>query len=137
MPCAGITRRLMNAELKLSQAIRLGSLLIEEPRLGIITHCAIGMALAAHSVKLDMSRDVCEQVCNFWEDHYPWIRTARTHCPQCDWYLDGASLIFHPFDCHVMADKTMTIEQLCDFIASIEPSESEPVISTEKELVAK
>jgi hypothetical protein len=112
--------------MKLSTAIRMGSLLIENPQAGNVRACAITMAC------LSMG---CTQVLDYYwyvAKTWPWVITAKVVCPcgkkhwpslHDDDSLYGTEVIWGPFDHHVMGDRTMTIEQLADFIASIEPEE--------------
>ena len=114
--------------MKLSTAIRMGSLLIENPQAGNVQACAITMAC------LSMG---CTQVLDYYwyvAKTWPWVITAKAMCPCGKMHpmsfndsttLTGSEVIWGPFDHHVMGDRTMTIEQLADFIASIEPEEVE------------
>jgi hypothetical protein len=120
--------------MKLSEAIRLGSLLVPNPEEGWLGGCAITMALKAVS-RFDMATAY-----EILPDEWPWLKSVRPlsikcPCPPCPVllpvYLIGeggfrdpySSLLFHAFDVHV-CEGEMSIEQLADFIASIEPPDS-------------
>jgi hypothetical protein len=119
--------------MKLSTAIRMGSLLIENPQAGNVKACAITMANLATGFEIlpnQLNNDHYSQLTQTW----PWIITAHAQCPcgSDKHILDGTELIWGPFDHHVMwpvhqsglfGGYSMTIEQLADFIASIEPEE--------------
>jgi hypothetical protein len=120
---------------RLSEAIRLGSLLVERPMQGVTTSCAIGMGLLANGIK---------PVGNHIDEHadydaiqnlYPWLIKRNIKCPRCSIFVLGSGILWHPFDSHVMEDKDMTIEQLADFIASIEPSAEPTQAPSEAALV--
>jgi hypothetical protein len=124
--------------MKLSEAIRLGSLMVAEPRAEDTSRCAIGMALLSQGiVPLGLRADY-----RTFADLYPWLRPIAKRCPMCCAELLGLSIVWHPFDEHVMrcfGDKRgMTIEQLADWVATFEPPESSPEqteLTTESELV--
>lgn len=105
--------------MKLSVAVRLGSLLVPKPESGNIEACAITMACLAVGVTergLDMYGEISQK--------WPWINSARAICPACGDVMYDISILYHPFDWHVTAKRhgEMSIERLADFIASIEPS---------------
>jgi hypothetical protein len=117
--------------MKLSTAIRMGSLLIENPQAGNVRACAITMACLSTGFQQQrgMGDDAYSHVAKTW----PWVITAKAVCPcgtvhpmsfSDSSLLTGSEVIWGVFDHHVMGDRTMTIEQLADFIASIEPEES-------------
>lgn len=132
--------------MKLSDAIRLGSLLVAEPQAGDIDACAVTMAVLATGG--------CQSDKTYYTDlneQWPWLAQTIIDCPcenkhrmtlRSDGKLHGSAIVFIPFDEHVMGDKSMTIEQLADWIASIEPEEAESPatldagrVETVKELV--
>lgn len=103
-------------KIQLSEAIRLGSLLVRNPRAGVTEGCAIGMALLAHGI--EPLGGVC------WDYErvmllYPWLGMIFP-CRWCDLSPCYQSVLTHPFDVHVMTGEA-TIEELCDWIAEIEP----------------
>jgi hypothetical protein len=121
--------------MRLSEAIRMGSLLIENPQAGNVKACAITMAcLSMGHGNQQMILDYYTYILRTW----PWVATAKVPCPCGNKHdsslipnekLSGTEIIWAPFDQHVMNNTngyTMTIEQLADFIASIEPVEQEP-----------
>lgn len=111
----------------LSQAIRLGSLLVQNPGVGVDSGCAIRMAVMATG---DVEPDSIARsgylfglpVYDALLDRWPWLNCARRLCPKCDRKLIGSEIIYHVFDIHVMA-RRMTIDQLADWVATIEPKE--------------
>lgn len=105
--------------MRLSEAIRLGSLLVQEPAALDLDRCAIGMAMKAHSFVCKTSNLI-----PFWDRYYPWLKASRNNCPECGIPMVYAENVFHLFDIHVATFKTMTIERLADFIESIEPSDT-------------
>ena len=118
--------------MRLSDAIRLGSLLVENPEALNLSSCALGMAIRASGISSTRFRD--QELVALWE-RYPWAKTTHAPCPICNADLTFGSLVFHPFDYHVMGlndpkNVTMTIEQLADFVDSIDPTPREAV-STE------
>lgn len=117
--------------LRLAEAIRMGSLLIPEPCAGRADRCAIGMANAANGCRFPM-RDLDDSVGEDlnWSKlyaQYPWLSGIVTPCPHCTTQLHNAAIISHLFDLHIMGvlDHSMTLEQLCDFIESIDPTPAE------------
>ena len=123
--------------MRLSEAVRIGSLLIEEPRGGDIKACAITMAgLATGFVSTP-------NIGGLYDDRYmhvtrtwPWICGKEVLCP-CGGphypfnknVLWGTEIIWGMFDQHVMGKVngfSMTIEGLADWIRTIEPEEHEP-----------
>ena len=133
--------------MRLSEAIRLGSLILDKVEGYDTSTCAIGMGLAATGTSI-MAEDLPEPPRKFIPvpysalDHdevnyqrlaalWPWIeQVAPTQCPWCDAVLgkDRSDIearlgfIHHPFDCHVI-EGDVTLEQLCDFIRTIEPAD--------------
>jgi hypothetical protein len=121
----------------LSEAIRIGSLLVPRPT-HEIENCAIGMALKAiGALPLDTEdqRSYYGDRFNQWhtlahpievlKEVYPWLREGVRHCPCCFHALDGACTVYHLFDEHVMCGE-ITIDTLCDWIASVEPHPEAP-----------
>lgn len=117
-------------KLQLSEAIRLGSLMVSDPRACDIERCAITMALKAIGAMPENLDDARAYRVGQWNvlaypeqtlrDAYPWI-DGSFHCRWCDLLLRAEGVICHPFDVHVMASRRATIEELCDWIATIEP----------------
>jgi hypothetical protein len=116
--------------MKLSEAILLGRHTIENPRAIDVEACAIPMALNAigKSFKMDESESFPERP--FYRavaEEWPWLANNPICCPWCSVQLggedlSGTAIIFHPFDKHVMFGE-ITLEQMCDWIATIEPAE--------------
>lgn len=116
--------------MRLSETIRLGSLLVLNPEAGNINACAITMAALAGGFQQRSKHAWYQEVVKEW----PWLNQTRTACPcktgrhALPHYLKGAEIIWQPFDCHVAGsihDYRMTIDQFADWIASIEPPETE------------
>jgi hypothetical protein len=87
--------------MRLSEAIALGRVTIDNPRASDLTGCAFGMALNAvgHG--------------HFYENIYkqwPWVGMKRGNCPICNsklsnWTVEKVGrIIMHVFDEHVMED---------------------------------
>lgn len=124
--------------MRLSEEIRLGSLLVAEPQRNDVRSCAIGMAnlsVGWHAAD-DKDRAAYDEI----HKRHPWLLYMSSACPVCARPMVGHEAVWHPFDGHVMQWKyegykvvpipSMTIEQLADFIASLEPSEP---VSTQTE----
>jgi hypothetical protein len=121
---------------RLSEAIRLGSLLVERPMRGETRACAIGMGLLANGVKPVGAFAQPKNDYHLLLEKYPWLIGAKSDCPICSETLIGCELLWHPFDLHVTGVVgRMTIEQLADFIASIEPSAEPTQAPSEAALV--
>lgn len=116
--------------MRLSEAIRLGSLTVPRPEELDITACAITMALNATG-----HQEVCTPLTettayNELLAEWPWLKDVKPTCPLCPYAheLRQESILYHMFDTHVMGTapfKSMTIEQLADFIESIDPTPKE------------
>lgn len=154
--------------LRLADAIRLGSLTIEEPKAYAIRKCAIGMALNGsgksvdevlddnfHSIThlgdtnlwLRHNRPLLEERKNIYawyalRERFPWLLTFEAlsvNCPRCpvsERKLMGHNVIAHVFDHHVMILQDMTLEQLADWVDSIDPTprlpENEPELNCDE-----
>lgn len=101
--------------MQLSDAVRLGSLLMLEPRAGRSDRCAVGMALLANGIK----------PLGYFSEYgtlmllYPWLGMIFP----CRWCYSAPTyhcVLAHPFDSHVMTGQ-ITIDEMCGWIASIEP----------------
>jgi hypothetical protein len=86
--------------------------------------CALGAIQAAHGVNLEKYLD---GVCSV-ERYYPWLREP-VRLPRTTSYgpegsrVSGVTAIASLFNQHVMADPpTMTIEELADWIESVDPT---------------
>lgn len=118
--------------MRLSDAIALGRTLIgsvkgrlfEKHGDGNLFGCALGMGVAAVGRQEQaMERDQHEEVLSIW----PWLEISDL-VPKCDcsekmphYRVNGFGLIAHMFDHHVGVD--MTMEQLIDYVRSVEPNE--------------
>lgn len=104
--------------MRLASAIRLGSLLMPAPMPNDTRYCAIGMGLKAAGRLSDNGNLNYASLMDIW----PWLRDVNMDCPGCATVLSWWGVVSHTFDAHVFGDKSMTIEQLCDFIDSIDPT---------------
>jgi hypothetical protein len=95
------------SRLRLSEAIRLGSLLLPDPQAGNTKSCAIGMALLAHGL-VPVGADY-----NRIRRLYRWLEKSTHPCPWCSQTESGIWLIAHPFDAHV-TPRQITLDQLCE-----------------------
>jgi hypothetical protein len=103
-------------KLSLSDAVRLGSLLVPEPRAFETTACALGMALLANGITPSGDADQDQQrVLRL----YPWIAQGDT-CEWCGDWMPYETMIYHPFDQHVITGE-ISLERLCDWISWMEP----------------
>jgi hypothetical protein len=109
--------------MRLSEAIRLGALLItDKPAMADIRTCAMGMA----NIATNGYAATCERDLSAWDAFrktFPWTDGASANCPLCGEKLKNQTVVYHCFDHHV-CDGKMTIEQLADFISTIEPQET-------------
>jgi hypothetical protein len=108
--------------MRLSEAIALGSLTMEKWKAHDLDHCALGMAANAVGCQRQYERIV---------DKWPWVGQWRGICPILGCVAGNVygthpmiCIIPHIFDEHVMAGN-FTMEQLIDFVRSIEPAEEE------------
>ncbi len=111
--------------MKLSEAIVLGSTVVRPLAGGLATDpnrqtCAFMMAAAA------LSKPAC-----LWAEApttWPWLMRQLAHvpcgCRGWDRYLSAnyMTAIIHTFACHV-ATKEWSVEQLADWVASVEPQD--------------
>lgn len=145
----------MRTEMRLGTALRMGSFLVPEPIGGDISACGITMALKCVGYAVNTLDPRFDPIDPYRElvARWPWLSNIGwdVRCPSCMTPLPvqligipvelyGASLVFHPFDQHVMGPsslliatavdlsllpKQMTIEQLADWIESIDPTPRE------------
>ena len=116
-------------KLPLSVAILLGRHTIEHPNACDIEACAIPMALNAVGIS-SAGEDVFDRLITPYHtltDYWPWLCGKQIECPWCHTDIGGgaimgAAVVFHPFDHHV-SNGEITLEQMCDWIRSIEPAE--------------
>lgn len=109
--------------MRLSVALRMGSLLVAKPQGGDVRACAISMANLATNGYQAVCLDDIQSYSNILLT-YPWLVDCSAICPICSNSLTQNEIMWHPFDHHVISQQ-MTIEQLADWIASIEPQELE------------
>ncbi len=114
--------------MKLSEAMALGRVLLK-PKAMFLTDgegsgCALGMALTAIGVKIEKPSFIEEP-----EKQWPWLKKS-CNCPcSCGGsYVSYTAAIAHVFDFHVMSkmwNQQWTMDQLIDWIKSVEPKEPE------------
>ena len=117
--------------MRLSEAIMLGRHTIQSPECGNINACAIPMALNSVGRDLLYCEDGNLPYATITEQ-WPWLEEIADNgggvkCPCCPSVLGYSEIVWHPFDCHVMGNfpnyPRLTLEQMCDWIRSIEPAE--------------
>jgi hypothetical protein len=109
--------------MRLSDAIMLGRVTVDSPKSGDINNCALGMAANACGIK--------RQYCNI-KKLWPWLKTDMDFPCNCfpNSYINIDSQaawtkVAHIFDHHVMCLEDWTLEQLVDWVRSVEPGERE------------
>lgn len=114
--------------MKLSEAINLGRTLVTPKACSIHTDdghgCAQGMALAALGSRFYFYGEL--------EDRYPWFAKMPSilgcSCEKCFTLNEPQTArthLQHLFDWHVMSTKDMTLDQLIDWVRSVEPPEAD------------
>lgn len=114
--------------MRLSEAIAIGRTLIKAVPMVRLSDdgqrgCALGMADAAYGKAAWAANDI-----------HQWV--AQSECPRlpCGCELNSYWLIYtntiaHVFNQHVCGDGTWTLDQLIDYVRSVEPAEpAEPAI---------
>jgi hypothetical protein len=109
--------------------------------------CALTMASLAVGRKTDGAANAWQQA----KEQWPWLgrelpfetQCPAAHCPFGGFIDDNEELVFHLFDYHVFEPlpgySKWTLEQLVDYVRSIEPDEQPCAAlrpAEEKELVA-
>jgi hypothetical protein len=133
--------------MQLSTAIFMGRHTIERPIPGCIDACAIPMALNSIGVKMDFSSSETVWMCyRAMGEHWPWLNKMEGNSfPFCEsggfntHFGAGSSvcgLVPHVFDFHV-SEGQITLEQMCDFIRSIEPPEDTDPADEQPEITLK
>lgn len=106
--------------MRLSEAILLGRVTIIDPAPCDITRCALGMAANAVGV---------ERTTNAVIGRWPWLlKLSDSRCPVMGSCYTGQvfySVLVHIFDSHVILGHDWTLEQLVDWVCSVEPDELE------------
>lgn len=115
--------------MRLSDAIAMGRVTVEEMQAADITKCALGMACNAVGLDPKMTGEDYEGVKAVW----PWLSTIVTAPNGAPNY--AITIIWRLFDGRVMAGR-MTLDQLIDWVRSVEPSEPEPQQEVVPELAA-
>lgn len=120
--------------MRLSEAIRLGSLAIQNPQGGDIGTCAIAMGCEAIGKRcrrilatfLGETFNVSEANYETVYQQWPWtLLQAPVETAYIAWYYDEddydyQDAIADSFDYAVMRDQTMTLEALCDQVRTWE-----------------
>jgi hypothetical protein len=123
--------------MRLSEAIATGRVTIEKWIAGEIEGCALGMA--ANGAGIEINYAVVER-------QWPWLKWVHPGgCPAWPCAENGEynredylNLIGHIFDEHVLMDEhptnqPWTLDQLIDWVRSVEPAEKEaPVVAEEQ-----
>jgi hypothetical protein len=101
--------------MRLSTAIMLGRTTIAELTVYKLDGCALGMAANAAGIERDyLSIGI----------RWPWLGDI-IRCPFVGAQGYGMVIVAYVFDCHVMRLKEWTMEQLCDWVRSVEPPDPE------------
>lgn len=121
--------------MRLSEAIRMGSLLVPEPMRGDTRACAIGMGLLSHG-KIPVGSSTQWEYEDYERiaDIYPWLQNLSVPCPWCSthYFMSATEVIWHPFDAHVMSMldsiglSHITLEQLCDWLDTLQTKYETP-----------
>lgn len=103
--------------MRLSDAIAMGRTLCE-PKRATIYGCAMGMA--NHAIGGMIGYCTVEKA-------WPWIVNNLFVAPcKCSGTKNGAGVIIHLFDFHVMTLGDWTLDQLIDWVRSVEPVPETP-----------
>ncbi len=125
--------------MRLSEAILLGSSIVQpNPGVllgewdGIVFGCALGMACKAENLTVSNPKKLDPVT-----EHWPWTlaqisQRDRDFC-ECiapEMRINSAQFIAHVFDCHLATtyfplEPAWTLEQLVDWVRSVEPAEPE------------
>lgn len=105
--------------MRLSEAIALGRVMVNELKAKDLHGCALGMAANA----VGISRCYCAI-----EAAWPWLKLPAPG-PNCCNHVpttarDSMSYIWHLFDSHVMRLRDWTLDQLIDWVRANEPEET-------------
>ncbi len=108
--------------MKLSEAMALGRVLLKPKAMFLTDGCALGMALTAIGVKIEKPCFIEEPTIQ-----WPWLKKfCNRPCSCGGLYFSYTQAIAHVFDCHVMSkmwNQQWTMDQLIDWIKSVEPAE--------------
>jgi hypothetical protein len=113
--------------------------LMVEPAPDDTATCGIGMALLANGIS-PMGEELGESIASMirpefsildedsrepdyraFFELYPWVEKVKTNCPRCGEYLEDAEIIWHTFDFHVFRAQDMSLQELSEWVAMIEP----------------
>jgi hypothetical protein len=124
--------------MRLSDAIALGRTVMT-PKQGSFgdseSGCALGMAGKAAGLRIYDSSFPIEPLRREWPWLYATVQPYPCRCARTVQYHTD-SLIIHLFDLHVMHIKDWTLDQLIDWVRSVEPAEpTESVEAAPQELV--
>jgi len=117
--------------MRLSDAIAMGRMIIS-PRSGSgeteTTGCALSMAAAAVGLKKDGNRSRWQRSSEEWAWLVGCCQSLPCGCAANEAWQDDKCYfwaIIHVFDTHVEFHRDWTLDQLIDWVRSVEPAESE------------
>lgn len=135
--------------MRLSDAIATGRMVVQPyPNYLLVRGgrgCALGMAGVAAGLKISEMEESYEAIYTEW----PWllqsIKPGGMRCPLCSktekhpvGFYDYLSAIQHLFDLHIAGlNPKWTLDQLIDWVRSVEPAEPEQSIEVQPEVEAK
>lgn len=119
--------------MRLSEAIMLGRHLVTDPQPYEINSCALGMALRAMGLPFAEIWMLGYAHAVIW---WPWLEMPAASegimpcgCSADDRHNTHMKVLMHLFDGHVVPEdpeaKRMTLEQLVDWVRSVEPEEEQ------------
>jgi hypothetical protein len=111
--------------MRLSDAIATGRVLIKDLKPATLKGCVIGMACMGVGTEALLKAVQIESYYEIYH-YWPWLRNA-TLSPVDDGVHDGMEVIYSIFDFHVMRKGDWTLDQLIDWVRSIEPDEREVI----------
>jgi len=141
--------------MKLSEAIRLGSLILKPVCGRYLTPyggCALGMAVAAKGGTYNRPDAFCENEWNTFLYQKHGLSKLPCGCENKETSMQEGgvfrstrylllghyrSLIVHLFNYHVCTVKDWTIDKLCEWVASVEPQEAPIPETAQKETPAQ
>jgi hypothetical protein len=126
--------------MRLSDAIATGRTLIHASS-GLVFDvtgnfgCAIGMALSARGVRRDLEPLTVDEYISLVPE-WAWATFVQCFTPPCtcaensEVYSSVAIAITHLFDMHVFGHCDWTLDQLIDWVRSVEPEEAPQLTET-------
>lgn len=106
--------------MRLSDAIAMGRVLVSELKAGSMDGCVLGMAAKAIGTPTSGNMGDCFSKL---ERQWPWL---RNEVPEGVVSTAGnwTGAIWYRFDIEVMIERTLTLDQLIDWVRTIEPPET-------------